>query len=177
MREYFMKAVRIGFSLWREGDAALAEALWGKREVTRFLCAMGNFSQQEVLARLALEMSHQARCGVQYWPLFCLEGGAFIGCCGLRPYQLERKIYELGFHLLPAFWGKGHATEAATAAMDYAFATVQARGLFAGHHPGNAGSAAVLKKLGFRHTHDEYYEPTGLQHPSYLYQRDVDSMK
>ena len=24
------------------------------------------------------------------------------------------------------------------------------------------------ERLGFRYTHDEYYEPTGLQHPSYL---------
>jgi RimJ/RimL family protein N-acetyltransferase len=43
-----------------------------------------------------------------------------------------------------------------------------ASALFAGHHPANRSSRDLLLKLGFRYTHDEYYAPTGLQHPSYL---------
>ena len=52
--------------------------------------------------------------------------------------------------------------------MGYAFNTLGVKGLFAGHNPGNAASRRVLEKLGFRYTHDEYYPPTGLNHPSYL---------
>jgi [ribosomal protein S5]-alanine N-acetyltransferase len=29
----------------------------------------------------------------------------------------------------------------------------------------------LLAKLGFHYTHDEFYPPTGLQHPSYLLMR------
>jgi len=30
-----------------------------------------------------------------------------------------------------------------------------------------------LKKLGFAYSHDEYYAPTGLKHPSYLLNKEL----
>ena len=52
--------------------------------------------------------------------------------------------------------------------MDHAFGSLRVKGLFAGHHPANEASQRVLAKLGFRYTHDEFYQPTGLEHPSYF---------
>jgi len=60
------------------------------------------------------------------------------------------------------------ATEAARAAIAFAFEEDQARELFAGHHPRNAASARTLRKLGFRRSGNELYPPTGLRHPSYV---------
>jgi ribosomal-protein-alanine N-acetyltransferase len=56
--------------------------------------------------------------------------------------------------------------------MEYAFDRLAAAGLFAGHNPRNAASRCLLAKLGFRYTHNEYYAPTGLDHPSYLMTAD-----
>jgi RimJ/RimL family protein N-acetyltransferase len=78
---------------------------------------------------------------------------------------------ELGFHLRPEHWGKGLATEAARAAIAFAFDRLRSEELFAGHHPANAASARTLRKLGFRYSHDELYPPTGLRHPSYVLAR------
>merc|ERR1712048_1308985 len=77
-------------------------------------------------------------------------------------------VYELGFHLLPAFWGRGFATEAGAAVLDFAFQQLRIDAVFAGHNPANLASSKVLQKLGFTHLRDEYYQPTGLMHPSYL---------
>jgi len=52
--------------------------------------------------------------------------------------------------------------------MAHAFGELKVAALFAGHNPANAVSRHLLGKLGFRFTHEELYEPTGLQHPSYL---------
>ena len=52
--------------------------------------------------------------------------------------------------------------------MEYAFISLKVHALFAGHNPKNSGSRKLLIKLGFKYTHDEFYEPTGLDHPSYL---------
>ena len=144
----------------------MAQILWGDPAVTRFICASGSFSQGDIENRLKKECENEERCGVQYWPVFELVSGELIGCCGLRPYG-ERQ-YELGFHLRPKFWGCGFASEAARAVMGYAFDGLQARSLFAGHHPCNENSAKVLKKLGFVYVAEEFYEPTGLNHPSYI---------
>lgn len=88
-----------------------------------------------------------------------------IGCCGLRPYK-DRK-YELVFHLRSKFWKQGYAFESATAVIDYAFTVLKVEKLFAGHHPQNIASQKILSQLGFHYIGNEFYEPTGLYHPSY----------
>ena len=115
----------------------------------------------------------QVRFGVQYWPLFLRKGERFVGCCGLRPYDLSKGIFELGVHLLPMFWGKGYAREACARVIRLAFDDLGCPSLFAGHNPRNVASARLLLDLGFIHTHDELYPPTGLEHPSYTLNRDV----
>ncbi len=110
-------------------------------------------------------------CKVQYWPVFLLETYEHAGCAGLRPYRLDGQIYELGFHLRPEFWGRGLAQEAGRAVISYAFEKLRAEALFAGHDPANSASMRVLIKLGFEFTHEEFYPPTGLKHPSYLLRR------
>jgi RimJ/RimL family protein N-acetyltransferase len=50
----------------------------------------------------------------------------------------------------------------------YAFETLGVKELFAGHNPSNAASRLLLTRMGFRYVRDEYYPPTGLNHPSYI---------
>lgn len=163
---YFLRSGRLGFRHWAETDLPLALGLWGDPAVTRLIG--GPFSEAAVRGRLAREIATQRECGLQYWPLFLLEGGEHVGCAGLRPYRAAEGIYELGVHLREAYWGRGLAREASGAVIDYAFGRLGAAALFAGHHPGNQASRQLLCSLGFRHTHEELYPPTGLLHPSYL---------
>jgi RimJ/RimL family protein N-acetyltransferase len=74
---------------------------------------------------------------------------------------------ELGYHIRSQHWSNGYATEAARAVVTYAFEVLGVTGLFAGHNPQNEASRHILAKLGFQYTHDELYEPTGLEHPCY----------
>lgn len=55
-RTYFLTTNKIGFSEWRREDMALAELLWGNPLVTRYICASGHFSKNEIAARLKKEM-------------------------------------------------------------------------------------------------------------------------
>jgi ribosomal-protein-alanine N-acetyltransferase len=167
-QKYFLRTSRLGFRFWRQDDFDLAYGLWGDPKVTRLIDARGRLSEKQVRARLAQEFATAESYNVQYWPIFLLSDGSHIGCCGLRPYELTHRIYEIGFHIRSGFWRRGFAYEAARAVMEYAFETIRAAGLFAGHHPENSASRRLLAKLGFRYTHAEYYEPTGLDHPSYL---------
>jgi predicted GNAT superfamily acetyltransferase len=125
----------------------------------------GPFSLEQVRERLATEMARP----LQYWPVF--DSREFIGCCGLRPR--EEGMPEIGFHVRKAHWGKGYAKEAARAVIRHAFDNLGCRSLFAGHHPANDASRALLGKLGFEYTHDEHYAPTGLMHPSYRLRRSL----
>lgn len=163
---YFLQSPRLGFRVWTMEDLPFALSLWGNLEVTRTFG--GPFSEGQIHERLVREIANQLAYKLQYWPVFLLDDDDFAGCCGLRPYKQEKRIFELGFHFCPQYWGKGFATEAAQAVISYAFGPLGLKGLFAGHHPQNATSARVLQKLGFRYTHDELYPATGLMNPSYF---------
>ncbi len=168
---YFLHSPRLGFRLWTDADLPLAFALWGDAAVTQYIG--GPFSREQIAERLRIEITRQAEEGVQYWPVFLLTTQDLIGCCGLRPYRLAEDIYEIGVHIRSGHWGCGYAREASVAVIEYAFMGRGASGLFAGHNPNTAGSRHLLQTLGFRYTHDEFYPPTGLQHPSYLLTKDV----
>lgn len=169
MHNYFMETERLGFSNWRSDDHKLAIALWGDSLVTKYISGTGVFTKQQIAERLYSEIEQQEKHGIQYWPVFDKLLDAFIGCCGLRPYDTNKAIYELGFHLKSDYWGKGYGIEAASAAINYAYTALKANGLFAGHNPQNEASAKMLEKLGFAYSHDEFYSPTGLNHPSYFH--------
>lgn len=167
MREYFMKTKRLGFSKWNVADLDLATQLWGEEEVTRFICADGKFTQQDIIRRLDTEIHNDELFHIQYWPVFELETNELIGCCGMRPFRAEIYSYEIGFHLRKKYWGLGYASEAAKAVIDYSFTAFKADRLYAGHHPLNEASEKLLKKLGFQYIGKNFYEPTGLYHLSY----------
>ena len=168
----FIKTRRLYFRTWQADDFDLAMDLWGDHKVTRFIVAKGQMSEDEVRCRLLKEIETQEKQGVQYWPCFLKSSDSFIGCCGIRPYDLSKKLYEIGFHILSCCWGKGLAVEAARGVMIHAFGTLKVSGVFAGHHPDNIISPHVLEKLGFQYTHKEFYTPTGLKHPSYILYRE-----
>lgn len=169
MDQYIFKTERIGFSIWNKNDAEVATSLWSNPDVMKLLSATGMYTPEQIAERLAREIQNQALYGVQYWKLYNLETSEFMGCCGLKPYHEETDIYELGFQLLPAFWSKGYASEAARFSLTYALEVLKARNVFAGHHPQNESSRKLLTKLGFKAFATEFYEPTGLVHPLYSY--------
>jgi ribosomal-protein-alanine N-acetyltransferase len=165
-RDYFLTTNRLGFSHWNESDLAMAMTLWGDPKVAEFIG--GPFTDKDIRARLAREIETMMTRGIQYWPVFLLHNDDFAGCAGLRPYGHDERVPELGFHFRPKYWGQGLAEEAARGVIAYAFDTLAMRSLFAGHHPSNGASEHLLKKLGFRWTHEEIYPPTGLLNPAYL---------
>ena len=57
---------------------------------------------------------------------------------------------EVGWGLLREFWGRGYATEGASAAMDYAFDVLDWPDVIHAIDPRNAASAGVAGRLGSR---------------------------
>lgn len=50
------------------------------------------------------------------------DSGQFIGMCGLLTQEVEEKEeIEIGYSLLPKYWGRGYATEAAMFFRDFGF--------------------------------------------------------
>jgi ribosomal-protein-alanine N-acetyltransferase len=75
--------------------------------------------------------------------------GELIGAVGL---VVNKKFNhaELGFWIDKDLWGRGYATEAARAVMDYGFNKVGLHRIFAEHMTRNPASGKVMRKLGMR---------------------------
>ena len=172
--KYLLKSERLGFRWWTAEDMPLAQQLWGDLEVTKYFG--GPFSEDEVRKRFKHERARRMVHGFQYWIIELLATGEFVGVCGLRPYRPAEDIIELGFHLLPKFWGQGLATEAARAVIPYAFEKYSPKKLIAGHHPENVNSKKVLGKLGFSYSHDEDLG-LGVGIPRYLLSQNEEAEK
>ena len=74
--------------------------------------------------------------------------GAVIGFSGVK-YVPEIEDNELGYRFLPEFWGRGLATEAGEASIEFARSKLRLERLVAMVHPDNVASARVVIKLGF----------------------------
>ena len=73
-----------------------------------------------------------------------------IGICGLiRRENLED--VDIGYALLPKFWSKGYAVEAAQVTKAYAKDVIGLKRIVAIVDPTNEGSIRVLEKIGLRY--------------------------
>jgi RimJ/RimL family protein N-acetyltransferase len=81
--------------------------------------------------------------------LITLRDETIIGGCGL---MMKDETPELGYWLGVPHWGKGYATEALHAVIDYAFTDLTHEALQAGARVTNPASRRVLEKCGFQWT-------------------------
>jgi [ribosomal protein S5]-alanine N-acetyltransferase len=77
-------------------------------------------------------------------------GRELCGAIGLTLADTHRRA-ELGYWIGVPFWGRGYATEAASAVVEFGFATLHLHRIYAHHFAGNTASRRVLEKIGMRH--------------------------
>lgn len=81
------------------------------------------------------------------------SSGKLVGQCGLLVQELNGKeVIEIGYSVLPEFWGKGFAPEAAQKCRDFAFENGFAESLISIIHLDNSNSEKVALKNGMKNT-------------------------
>lgn len=89
--------------------------------------------------------------GIGLWALVNRETDRIVGQCGLLVQEIDGITeLEVGYNLLPSQWGKGYATEAALACLDYAFKHKLAPSVISIIHTGNVKSHRVAERNGLR---------------------------
>ena len=120
---------------------------------------------REVIAMLTKQYETN---GIARWGVIDKETDEFIGWAGLKYYGDEgmnghTHFYEHGYRFKQKHWGKGYATEASRAILDYGFKTFGVDKIYAIVDVDHKDSQRVLEKLGFKNagTFDyEYLEKT-----------------
>ena len=89
------------------------------------------------------------------------ESNELIGWAGLK-YNTEivnNKVhfYDIGYRLNEKFWGKGYASEASFAWLEYGFMVMKINVMEAAAHTDNIASNRILQKIGLKMT-EKYME-------------------
>jgi ribosomal-protein-alanine N-acetyltransferase len=130
--------------------------LYADPEVTRYLPGP-DVTPLERTERLFQHFTaHWQHLGYGEWAVTDRETGAFLGQCGLNHID-DLNETELDYALARSAWGRGLATEAARAAVNYAFETAGLTRLIGFVIPEHIASRRVLERLGFAYECDTHY--------------------
>jgi RimJ/RimL family protein N-acetyltransferase len=133
-------------------DYPACKALWQHPETTRFIGATPQ-GDQEVWFRLLRYGGMWLMQGYGFWVFEDRATGEFLGEGGLMDARRDiaglQDIPEAGWALMPQAAGRGIATEAMSAVLDWADAQLPADRTGCIIDPGNAASLRVAAKLGY----------------------------
>lgn len=86
-----------------------------------------------------------------WWGISLKGEKDLIGACGYNNYEEQHQKAELGYWLIPGFWGKGYATEALRPVLEFGFDQMQLQRIEAFVEKGNRASNRLLEKLDFKY--------------------------
>lgn len=123
-------------------------AMCADPEVMLHLSATGEpLPRGDAWRQMAMFCGHWQLRGYGMWAVEELSSGRFVGRVGLH-YPEGWPDRELGWAISRPFWGKGLATEAARAAVDYAFHDLEWDNVASFILPDNHRSIRLAERLG-----------------------------
>jgi [ribosomal protein S5]-alanine N-acetyltransferase len=155
---------RLLFRLFTMDDAALIYELNADPEVTRFTFdPMHSLEQaKQVLEQVILPQYALYNHG--RWAVHLKHDLSFIGWCGLK-YRAEQNEVDLGYRFARHAWGKGYATEAAFASLQYGLEKLRLPRIVGRAVIDNHASLHVLEKCNMQYIREEMIE--GYLHRTY----------
>ena len=151
------ETARLRFRPMVEGDAAGMFALDSDPAVHRYLGGIGGrmvTHLAESAETIAFIQAQYRANGIGRWAVVLRATDEFVGWAGLKlvagPVNGQRNFYDLGYRLLPRFWGQGYGYEAAHAWLNYGFGSINLERICAYADAENAASRRILEKIGLR---------------------------
>jgi RimJ/RimL family protein N-acetyltransferase len=90
--------------------------------------------------------------GIGRWAVIEKSSGNFIGWSGLKlvteAWNGHINFHDVGYRLIPKYWGKGYATESCKAALEFGFNTMNLSEIIGTANQENKASRTVLEKCG-----------------------------
>jgi RimJ/RimL family protein N-acetyltransferase len=136
---------------WRDDDLDAMAAINLDVEVAKWLGGVN--SRAQTLARMEAWVAHWQEHGFGQWAIEELEAGRLVGRVGFTHHDdwtVSGHDAEIGWVLAREAWGRGYATEAARAALDWALQHQRPNleTIISITRPDNVRSRRVMEKLG-----------------------------
>jgi RimJ/RimL family protein N-acetyltransferase len=151
-----METERLLLRRWREGDAEPFAAINADPLVTRYVG--GPMTREASDALLARSVAFWDAHGYGRAAVEDRATRELLGFCGLGAHPATAGETEIGWRLAAHAWGRGLATEAATAMRDLAFSRWGLPRLVSVAVPENPASLGVMRNIGMTHWKDVTYD-------------------
>ena len=150
----YIETKRLIIKPYQISDATYLYMLQKHPEIKRFMPSP-DYSLKEIQDTILWSMEMNKKNTVSNIVKFNLSifeksSQQYVGYCGLGPLDFELTSTELYYALSYDKWGKGYATEATYALLQYAFLKLGLNCIVAVVFPKNRGSIKVIEKLGFQ---------------------------
>lgn len=143
---------RLSLRRFERDDLDELASVFAHREVWEFPYGRA-MTRAETEAFLDGQISHWTDCGFGCWAARERDTSCLVGYVGLSVPTFLPEILpavEVGWRFMPATWGKGYATEGATAALDEAFTALGLDRVCSLPQADNPRSGRVAQRLGMR---------------------------
>jgi len=156
-----LETERLSLRRFTEDDRSIMAAINSDPKVMEcFPAPMTRYQSEAMMDRIA---EHWQTNGFGLFALEIRDTGQLIGFTGLSrpPYETPASpCVEVGWRLTPKAWGKGYATEAATACLHWGFGELNLDEIVSFTFAGNIRSRRVMERLRMRH-----HETDDFDHP------------
>ena len=157
---YELETERLQLRQWRKSDKEPFARLNGSEQVMAYFPSTLSTAESDKLAeRIADGIASN---GWGFWAVEVKDKHPFIGFVGLnRPrYELPfGPCVEVGWRLDSPYWGNGYATEAASAAIAFAFQTLALEKVVSFTALVNVRSQAVMRRLRMERASETFLHP------------------
>lgn len=155
-----IRTERLVLHRWRAEDLQPFAAMNADPAVVEFLPSALTRDESDAMVRRV--EAHFDAHGFGFWAVSTAEQ-EFVGLVGLAVVSFEAPFtpaVEVGWRLAKSQWGKGYATEAGRAAVDYGFEQLGLEEIVSFTVPANVRSRAVMERLGMtHHAGDDFDHP------------------
>ncbi|MEP7318937.1 MAG: GNAT family N-acetyltransferase [Panacibacter sp.] len=151
MSAYIINTERLGLRLWKDSDTAPFIAMNKDAAVMRYFPAIATTAETE--AMIARIKTHFEKHGFGLYAVEEKSSQQFIGFTGFAVPRFENfftPCVETGWRLQQKAWGKGYATEAAKACLQYGFEKLNFDKIFSFTSLGNTASEKVMQRIGMK---------------------------
>jgi len=132
-------------------------------EAMRYIGTGKPQSREQTQTRLNGILNHYQQHGFGLFAMVDKTSGEFVGFCGLQHLDNTSEI-EVGYRLACRFWGRGLATEAARACLQYGFEQLGLERIVAVVQPANVPSKSVAAKIGMKHIKNAHFYNTDVEY-------------
>lgn len=156
-----LQTKRLSLRQWQPSDHVLFAEINEDPEVMEHYPSILNEEESNSFAKKLEALI--TKIGWGFWAVELKSNKQFIGFVGLHKPEADLPFTpctEIGWRLSKKHWGKGYATEAANAALKYAFEILQLDEVVSFTSPQNIKSKSVMERLNMVDTQQNFEHPS-----------------